>query len=275
MIVVTGATGNVGRALVRELVDAGERVTAVSRSLGAGDVPDGVTRHRADLARPAELAAALTGATALFLLTSGEYLGAGGDLAKVLKMARDKGIRRVVLLSSQGVGTGRHPADLEEAVAASGLPWTLLRPAGFASNALQWAESVRAQRFIAAPFADVALPVVDPADIAAVAARVLREAGHAGRTYVLTGPEPISPRAQAEAIGAAIGEPVRFAELSRAEARAAMVRFMPAPVVEHTLGILGEPTPAELRVEPAVAEVLGRPARSFAEWAERNAAAFK
>lgn len=142
----------------------------------------------------------------------------------------------MVLLSSQGVGAGRHPAGHEDAVTRSGLDWTLLRPGGFHSNTLHWAGMVRSARMVTAPFGDVALPTVDPLDIAEVAATVLRELGHAGRTYTLTGPEPVA---------------------------------------ERTLSIFGDPTPAEQHVSPGVQEILGRPPRSFAEWAVRDAKAFR
>lgn len=175
MIVVTGATGNVGQPLVRALVTAGEQVTAVSRGISARDMPTGVRHHQADLAEPESLAPALDGADALFLLTSGDFVSAGGSVSDVLDVARARGIGRVVLLSSQGVATGSHPSTLEEPVTESGLEWTLLRPGGFNSNTLQWAEMVRAQRMVGAPFGDVALPTIDPADIAEVAAAALRD----------------------------------------------------------------------------------------------------
>ncbi len=275
MIVVTGATGNVGRRLVETLAVAGEEVTAVSRRISAADVPDGVGHRRADLAEPDGPSSVFAGADRLFLLTSGDFLAAGGDVASVVSAARDAGVRRIVLLSSQGVGSGRHAPAFEEAVKASSPEWTVLRPGGFASNAFQWAPSIRAERVVAAPFGDVALPVIDPADIADVAAAVLRESGHDGRTYVLTGPEPVSPRDQAAALGAALGEPVRFAELTEDEARAAMLAFMPPVVVDATLAVLGSPTADERQVHPDVERVLGRPGRTFGEWVARNAAAFK
>ncbi|WP_319462019.1 NAD(P)H-binding protein [Micromonospora sp. RTP1Z1] len=274
MIVVIGATGNVGRPLVRALAAAGEQVTAVSRQVSAADVPAGVRPIPADLAEPAGLKVALDGAAALFLLLPGDLLAGGADPSGILDAARTAGVRRVVFLSSQGVATGRHPAQLEQVVAASGLDWTVLRPGGFHSNALQWAETVRQQRLVGAPFGDVALPTVDPDDIAEVAAVALRDPGHAGRTYELTGPEPISPRQQAAAIGQALGEPVRFVEQSAAQARARLLRVMPEPVVEATLDILGAPSPAEQRVSPDVARVLGRPPRAFADWARRTVDAF-
>ncbi|WP_037320204.1 NAD(P)H-binding protein [Amycolatopsis orientalis] len=274
MIVVTGATGNVGRRLVETLAAAGEEVTAVSRRISAADVPEGVRTAQADLAEPAGLKTVFDGADRVFLLTSGDFMAAGGNVADVVSAARESGVRRIVLLSSQGVGSGRHAPAFETAVKESGLEWTVLRPGGFASNAFQWAPSIRADRVVAAPFADTALPVIDPLDIADVAAVALRETGHNGQTYVLTGPEPISPRQQAAAFGAALGEPVRFTELTEDEARSEMSRFMPPVVVEATLAILGSPTADERRVSPDVERVLGRPGRTFGEWAARNAAAF-
>ncbi|MDX6240144.1 MAG: hypothetical protein QOG10_4964 [Kribbellaceae bacterium] len=275
MIVVTGATGNVGGPLMRALTAAGEQVTAVSRRISAQDVPRGVRHHQADLAKPETLAPALDNAEVLFLLTSGDFVAAGGIVSDVLDVARAGGIRRVVLLSSQGVATGRHPSTLEDPLTQSDLEWTLLRPGGFHSNTLQWAEMVRMQRMVAAPFGDVELPNIDPADIAEVAAVALRDPGHVGKAYELTGPAPISPRQQTSAIADALGEPVRFVEQSRAEAQAQMLQFMPEPVVVATLDILGNPKPGEQRVSHDVERILGRPPRTFAEWVTRNIAAFK
>ncbi|MBC6470400.1 NAD(P)H-binding protein [Actinomadura alba] len=279
MIVVTGATGNVGRPLVRALAAAGEQVTAVSRRPSAADGPEGVRFRRADLAEPETLRPVLDGADALFLLVA----GAGEDLKPhdILDLARTAGVGRVVLLSSQGAG-GRpeNPSHsrlraFEDALRQSGPAWTILRPGGFHSNAFLWAEAVRSQRTVSAPFGDVALPDIDPSDIGEVAAVVLRDGAHAGRTYELTGPSAISPRERAQAIGDALGTPVRFVEQSREEARAHMMRFMPGPVIDGTLDILGAPSEAEQRVSPVVEQILGRSPRTFAEWARRNVSAFE
>ncbi|MDH6113437.1 uncharacterized protein YbjT (DUF2867 family) [Kitasatospora sp. MAP12-15] len=279
MIVVTGATGNVGRPLTRALAEAGQQVTAVSRHPAA--VPDGVRHVVADLAEPAGLEPALTGAEALFLLLSGDLHAAGASPADIIGQAATSGVRRVVLLSTQGVATRPFGATriamraLEDVLRQSGLEWAVLRPGGFASNALWWAESVRAQRVVAAPFGDVGVPIIDPADIAEVAAACLLEDRHTGGVYELTGPEVITPRQQAQAIAAALGSPVRFHDLTRDEAKAAMAQSMPAELAEDTLAILGSPNPAELRVSPDVQRILGRAPRPFADWAARNIAAFR
>ncbi|MBG0561433.1 SDR family oxidoreductase [Actinoplanes aureus] len=271
MYVVTGATGNVGRPLVRALTGAGERVRAVSRHAPEPD--------RADLTDPESLREVVRGAQGFFLLVSGA--GAHLDAPAILDVVKAGGVRRVVLLSSQAAGT--RPASpshaplraLEDAVRQSGMEWVVLRPGGFASNAFAWAESVRNRRGVAAPFGDVGLPVVDPGDIAEVAAAALREPRHTGQVYELTGPELSTPRQRVAAIADALGEAVEFTEQTPAEARRQMLTFMPEPVADGTLDILGRPTAAEVRISPDVQRVLGRPARGFAGWLGRHLDAFR
>ncbi|NED36817.1 NAD(P)H-binding protein [Streptomyces sp. SID8499] len=313
MIVVTGATGNIGRTLVPLLAAAGEDVAAVSRGLRpaepagaepAGAEPVGVestgaehagadegvrraraagrVRHvQADVGDATTLRPVLDGADALFVLLGGELNSHGESPHALPAAAADAGVKRIVLLSSQGSATRPDAPSharlraFEAAVRAAGPDFTILRPGAFASNAFAWTESVRTRRTVHAPFGDVALPVIDPADIAEVAAAALREGGHAGRTYELTGPAAISPREQVAVLSAALGEEVAFAELTREEARARMTHFMPEEVADGTLDILGAPLPSEQRVSPDVRDVLGRPARPFAQWVARNLPAFR
>lgn len=281
MIVVTGATGNVGRPLVRALAASGEKVTAVSRRVSEGDVPEGVQTLAADLTDPEGLRPAFDGADALFLHDG----GASAETLtprNILDLAMSAGVRRVILLSSQGVGTrpksqshGVLMRSLEDAVRQSGLNWTILRPGGFNSNMYAWADSIRTRRTVIAPFGDVGIPTIDPTDIADVAAATLREDGHAGQIYELTGPAITTPRQRADAIGDALGEPVRFIEQTREEAHAQMLQFMPAWAVDTTLAVLGEPTPAEQQISPAVQQVLGRTPRTFADWIQDHISAFR
>ncbi|MFF8375499.1 NAD(P)H-binding protein [Streptomyces sp. NPDC015661] len=277
MIVVTGATGNVGRPLVELLAAAGEEVTAVSRR-PAGALPAGVTHRQGDLADVDGLKGLFEGAEAVYLLVAG--LGDELRPREIVAAAVACGVRRIVFQSSQLVGTRTDSVSheilraFETAVRESGVAWTVLRPGGFASNAFLWAEPVRSARTVMAPFADVALPVVDPADIAEVAAAALRDPAHAGRTYVLTGPVAVSPREQVRALAGALGAPVEFVPQSAAEARAQLVRFLPEEAVDGMLSVMGEPRAEERRVSPDVERVLGRPPRPFSAWAERNAPAF-
>jgi uncharacterized protein YbjT (DUF2867 family) len=273
MIVITGATGNVGRTLVDLLASSGAAVTAVSRTISARNVPSSVRAVAADLADPASLRPALDGADTVFLLIAGE------DPDGIVAEARHAGVRRIVLLSSQGAGTRPHfyaqAVAFEDAVTGSGLEWTILRSGGLASNAYAWVQPIRSGRVAPAPFGDVGLPFIDPADVAAVAAKVLTSEGHKGQTYVLTGPARTTPRQRSAALEAALGEPIRFVEQTRDEAYAQMSQFMPAPVAEGTLAILGEPTPEEQRISPDVERLLGRAATPFEEWARRSVDAYR
>jgi uncharacterized protein YbjT (DUF2867 family) len=281
MIVVTGATGNVGRPLVQALAAAGEEVTAVSRLTLDADPSEGVRRRQADLTDPESHGPIFDGADALFLHDG----GASASLLKprdIVDVAKAGGVGRIVLLSSIGVATRPHSAShgammrsVEDAVRQTEMNWTILRPGGFNSNAYAWVESIRAQRTVAAPFGDVGLPTIDPADIAEVAAAALREPGHRWQIYELTGPALTTPRQRADAIADAIGEPIRFIDQTRQEARTQMLRFMPEAVIDTTLDALGEPTLAEQRISPWVERNLGRPPRTFADWAQANAAAFR
>jgi len=278
MIVVTGATGNIGRPLVAELARQGQDVTAVSRT-GTAPLDDPRVRGvSADLADPGSLRVAVDGASAMLLLVP----GAGGhlDRERIIGTAADAGVRRLVLVSSQAAGTRpesrshRPMAELEKLVRDSGLDWTVLRPAGFYTNAFAWVPSARTERTVHAPFGDVALPGIDPLDIADVAAAALTGDGHAGRTYELTGPEATTPRDRTAALAETLGVPLTFIELTREQAFAGMREVMPEEIADGTLSILGDPTPQEGAVSPDVEAVLGRPGRTFADWAHRNAAAF-
>jgi uncharacterized protein YbjT (DUF2867 family) len=281
MIVVTGATGNVGRPLVQALAAFGEKVTAVSRRIREEGVPEGVQVVAADMTDPESLQPAFDGADALFLhdgSNSAEML----KPLSILDLAKSAGMRKVVMLSSQGVRTrpdsrshGVLLRSTEDAVRQSGLDWTILRPGGFNSNAYAWMESIRTRRTVIAPFGDVGMPTVHPADIAQVAAAALREDGHAGQIYELTGPALTTPRQRAETFGDALGEPIRFVEQTRDEARAQMLQFMPEWAVDTTLAVLGQPTPAEQQISQTIEQLLGRVPRTFADWVQDHISAFR
>jgi uncharacterized protein YbjT (DUF2867 family) len=279
MIVVTGATGNVGRHLLKALMTTGEAVTAVSRGHLPLDLPEGVRHQPADLTQPQTLRPAVAGARALFLLVAG--VGAHLDVEEIVEVGQAGGVERVVVLSSLAVATRPRLVShapmrrIEDVARQSGLAWTILRPGDFASNAYAWAELVRTKRTVAAPFGDVGLPVIDPDDIAEVAAVVLRDDEHTGRIYELTGPELTTPRQRAGDLGEALGEPVHFIEQTPDEARTQMLQFMPEPVADGTLSILGQPTMAEQRVSPHVQQLLGRAPHTFAHWVRHHIDAFR
>jgi uncharacterized protein YbjT (DUF2867 family) len=280
MILITGATGTVGRELVRLLVDRREAVRALTREPARlADVP-GVEVVRGDFGDDDSLVKAADGASAVFLLSTGPDLPAH-DAAMVAAAVR-AGVRTVVKLST--VITGQPRLRLAEwhrpgeaAVRGSGLEWTILRPSTFASNMLHWAGAVRAGEPIPNLSGTGAQGVVDPADIAAVAAAALTGDGHHGRIHTLTGPELLSAPDQAAVLGDVLGRRVRTGDVPLDRARADMLAGgTPPDLVETALeGAEYVAAGRNAVVTDDVAAVLGRPPRSFRQWAEEHRAAFE
>ncbi|MFE6750231.1 NAD(P)H-binding protein [Kitasatospora purpeofusca] len=278
-ILVTGATGRVGGSVVAQLHAAGVPVRALVR--GEADFPAGVRAVRGDLGDPASLGAALEGVDAVFLVWP--FLRPDGA-AEVIDVI-GKHARRVVYLSSAGVGDGKDtPGDpitafhteLERLIEASGLERTALRPTGFASNTLGWADELRATGAVRAPLAKLARPLIHEADIAAVAVQALTTDTLLGARPLLTGPEPVTQEQQVALIGEAVGRPLRFEEIAPAEAAERMrAAGWPAELVAAVLpaqaAMLDRPEP----VNDAVERITGVPARSFREWAVDHAADFR
>ncbi|WP_244894174.1 alcohol dehydrogenase catalytic domain-containing protein [Planobispora rosea] len=245
-VLVSGATGTIGRPLVNRLQDAGVDVRTVTR----------------ELTDPVALEAALGGVDAVFLLWP--FASAEGA-REVLELI---GARRVVYLSSAAARP--HEVEIERLIAGTAREWTVLRPHAFAANTLRWAEQVRAG-VVRQPYGDAVSSPVHERDVAAVAVRALLGEGHHGAVHTLTGPRPLTRREQARAIGAAIGRPVRWEEEPPQEARLRLLGLgWPAPAVDGMLRGLTEPGPATGTVE----EITGAPAHTFETWASEHAADF-
>jgi uncharacterized protein YbjT (DUF2867 family) len=275
MIVVAGATGNVGREVVRQLVEAGEPVRALARdpAKAKATMPPGATIVAGDLTDPSTLRPVLTGATAMFLLS--------GYAPEIFTEAREAGVRRVVLMSGGSAETGdrtnavaRYMIDTEDALRTSGLAWTMVRPRMFMTNALQWLPQVR-DGVVRAPWADVPSAVVDPADIAAVAVKALASPEHDGREYPVTGPEALRPGERVRILGEVLGRELRYEAQPDDEARAEMLAQMPAEYVDAFFSFYSDGKLDEATVFPTVEEVAGRPPRTFADWARLNVGRFQ
>jgi uncharacterized protein YbjT (DUF2867 family) len=279
MILVTGATGTIGRELVRLLAGDGYDVAAITRNPAAAGLPDDVHVVEADPTKPQTLADALHDAEAIFLNPA----AVEGAAEELLALAVEQGVKRAVLLSALSVeypaGEARF-ADrfrvLEEAVKASGLEWTFLRSGDFDSNARVWIPQIRGGDVVRGPYGDAATSPIDERDVAAVAARALVEPGHAGKAYVLTGPESLSNRDKVRIVGEAIGRELTFQELTPEQARGGMsAAGVPEEIIDRLLG-----SQADYAVTPGpttgtVAELLGRPPLAFADWARDHAAMFR
>ncbi len=262
-ILVTGATGNVGAELVRIL--GPEARPLVHDKDGGGD-----------LDRPASLREPLAGAEGLFLLSG--Y----ADMPGVLAEAATAGVRRVVLLSGSSAESGdtsnaisAYMIDSERAVRNSGLAWTIVRPHAFMSNALRWLPQLNDGSTVRAQWGDAVSTTVDPYDLASVAAAALKTGDHDGRTYRVTGPEPLRPADQVAILADVLGRPLEFVGLSHDETREELIRTgTPEPYVRAFWNLYAEGALDESMVTPAVADVTGRPPRTFRQWAEAHADAF-
>ena len=285
-ILVTGASGNVGRLVVRGLEGVGAEVRALSRNR-RDDLPEGVEGVVGDLASPETLGDALKGVDRVFLFPVPE------TAERVVEKARAAGVSRVVTLSSGAVTNGFDTdfhLPVERAVEASGMQWTHVRPGEFALNKLWlWGPSIRAERVVRDPEPEAAWYPVHERDIADVAVAALAGEGHTGRACTLNGPELVSHREQVAAIAEAIGVPVR---LDVVEPRVAREYYLAqggfaAENADFLLGFEdysgGEMDPEDLEgfdpagVGPVTTseEVTGRPARTFREWARDHAADFR
>jgi len=280
-VLVTGATGRVGRAVVDRLTEAGVPVRALTRRFeGAESLPTNVEVVTGDLGMPESLDAGLRGVSTVFLVWT---LPATTAPAVVERLATHA--RRVVFLSSPH--RTPHPffqqpnpmavlhADIERLIAAADLESTIIRPGMFASNALfWWASAIRAEGVVRWPYGAAETAPVDDRDVAAVAALTLYQDGHAGGDYVLTGPESLSQAEQVSVIGDVLGRHIPFEELSPEEFRSETEGSWPRPAVDMLLAAWGAAMGRPAYVTSTVFDVLGSAPRSFRQWVADHATAF-
>jgi uncharacterized protein YbjT (DUF2867 family) len=281
-VLVTGATGRVGRAVVDLLLAAGVPVRALThRSQAAATLPANVEVVTGDLTVPESLDTGLRGVGAVFLVWTAPPATAAAVVERLATHAQ-----RVVFLSAPY--RTPHPffqqpnpmaelfADIERLIATTGLESTIIRPGIFASNALSWwATTIRDGGVVRWPYGAAETAPVDDRDVAAVAARTLYEGGHAGADYVLTGPESLSQAEQLRIIGDVLGRRIRFEELSPDEFRSETEGSWPRPVVDMLLGAWGATMGRPAFITSTVSDILGLPARRFRQWAADHAAAFR
>jgi uncharacterized protein YbjT (DUF2867 family) len=280
-VLVTGATGRVGRMVVDLLADAGLPVRALTRRPEEAALPAGVEVVTGDLTVPESLDAALRGVDAVFLVWTVPPATAPAVVERLATYAR-----RVVFLSAPH--RTPHPffqqpnpmaalyTEIERLIVGSGLESTIIRPGMFASNALLWwAPAIRGDGVVRWPYGAAETAPVDDRDVAAVAARTLYQDGHAGGDYVLTGPESLSQTEQVRIIGDVLGRRIQFVELSPDEFRRATEGSWTRPAVDMLLAAWGATTGRPALVTSTVSDVLGSPARSFRQWATDHADAFR
>ncbi|AWW36073.1 hydroxylase [Streptomyces sp. AS58] len=270
-VLVTGATGTVGRHVVAELLARGHEVRALTRDAAKAALPTGVEVVEGDLTEPETLVPALRGVTGLHLITFG---GAGFTPletgARILESARAAGVRRITVLHGGG------PTPLENAVRAeTEVDWTVLMPVEFMANALEWAEGIAAAGEVREPFVSRLSAMVHEADIGAVAAVALTEEGHSGQEYVITGPRSLTVGDKVAALAVARGQDIRLVELTEEQAVAQWrASGLTEDVISFLLEVYGNTPEVGRTVVDTVEKVTGRPARTFGRWAAEHADAF-
>lgn len=277
---ITGATGDIGSRVVERLLERGDRPRVFARNAEKtraryGNRVDVVV---GDLAVAGSLPPALAGVDALFLVNSGPDLASRDEAAARAAMAAD--VKHLVKLSSmdaqRNVGTGVWHARGETAIRASGITFTFVQPAGFMSNALHWARSIKSDGVVRAPTGDGRIAFIHPDDIAAVATKALTTRDHDGESLPITGPEALSYSEMTKKIGAAIGKPLRLQAISDEQLRHQMIESGDPPeIVEAHISIYRAIREGRLAaVTDNVERVVGRKPIPFDRWVQQNAEAF-
>jgi len=282
MYLVTGATGNVGGPVARQLHEQGHGVRALVRDPSrTASLPAGIELAVGDLDDPESVAKAVAGIEAIFLM----QVGSGAEQTRtMIAAARDAAVPRIVLLSSAGARLlpldanpmGAALAAREQVLRESGLGVTYLRPNAFASNSFGWRDSIRTGKVVD-PTGDGVLAVIDPEDIARVTVAALTEAGPVGKGYLLSGPEALTSREQVGIIAEVIGRPIDFEDVTPHDfAQAAIQRGTP-PEQAHLMERLNEVLRARrsVAVTDDVENITGTAPGTFRSWCERHADVFR
>ncbi|MFJ1801376.1 MULTISPECIES: NAD(P)H-binding protein [unclassified Streptomyces] len=279
MILVTGATGVVGREVAGQLAAAGPVRILARRPERLTVRGEGVEVVEGEYADRAALDRALRGVSSVFLVTNSPT---EPDDERVAAAAAAADVRHLVKLSMMAVEEPgaddfitRLQRGNEQAIRDSGVPWTFVRPRTFMSNTLSWARGIRSAGVVRALYGDAPVACVDPRDVASVAVAVLTGTGHEGKAYAVSGPEAITAREQTAQLSRVLGRPLRFEELDVAAARTALLAKYPPPVAEAFLeSAERQRAGAKAAVLPTIQELTGRPARPYRVWSAEHAAAF-
>ncbi|PSJ25304.1 nucleoside-diphosphate sugar epimerase [Streptosporangium nondiastaticum] len=282
VVLVTCATGNLGPHVVRRLQERGATVRALvlEGDPGVAKLPEGVELFHGDLADPASLDAALDGVDGVFWMWP--FFTLPVDTAPAVLKKIEAQARRIVLVSSVGVHIGLERVDnnchayLEELIEETGLDWTFLRTTGFMANALGFAGQIRGDGVVRFPYGAATRTSVHEADLAAVGVEALLTDGHAGKKYLVTGPEALSQEEQVHIIGEALGRTLGWQDVEHEAARSAMVDSgWPPSYADGALDYFAVLTKENEVGSTVVEDVTGRPARTFRQWVDEHVEAFR
>ena len=282
MILVTGATGNVGSEVVQQLASSGHKVRALVRAKDeATKFPTTVDAVVGDLDNVESLVNAMKGVDKVYLLAplTPALIKQESNAIEAAKRSKIKHVVKHSVLGAQyeAIGLGKWHRAGEKTLEASGLAWTHLRPSGFHSNALYWTQTIKSQGAVYQPSGDGKLGLIDPRDIGAVAVKVLTESGHEAKSYELTGPAALSAAEQCDVIGRVLGKPVKFVDVPAQAARESMLGMgMPAQIADLMIEFMGLVRAGQgALVTDTVQKLTGRAPRTFEAWVKDHVAAFR
>lgn len=280
MILITGATGNIGRELIPLLLKSGQSIRVLVRDeRKVAQLEACVKRVVGDLDKPETLVPAVEGVEELFLITYETQQ----DI-NVIEAAKRAGVQHIVKLSTleateHKIKVGKWHYEREELIRASGLEWTFLRPGMFMSNTIEWwAETIKGQGSVFFPGGKKGkVAPVDPRDVAAVAALALTQPVHSRKAYELTGSELFTIGEMVQVISHALGKPIQYVDIPPIAAKLFMLKTgMDKVLVNALMEML-----ASLRknegaiIADAVQRVTGHPPRTFEAWCHEHIEAFQ
>jgi uncharacterized protein YbjT (DUF2867 family) len=276
-VLVTGATGGVGRGVLEGLLAENVLVRAMSRDPQKAGLPAGVEAVEGDLGEPATLGKALVGVRAVFLYAQNR------KLPELMDQMKRAGVEYVVFLSTidatntheYAQANRRRHLTIEEAIAEAGFRYTFLRPGAFSTNALRfWRQSIVDSGIVRLPFPESQQAPIDERDISAVAVRALVSRELDGEAIVLTGPESLTQRQQIESISDVLARPIGIEAISAEEARLWLGKMLPPSYAELLVAQWRDEVGVVSQVTRNVERVLGRPATNYKTWVQRNAGSF-
>lgn len=268
-ILVTGATGTVGRHLVTQLLEKGEHVRALTRDPSRSALPSAAEVVAGDLTDLDSLRPAFSGVRAAHLITFGGEVGEdlenGEDL---VYLALSEGVERISVLG------GWDTTSVQAALGRSSISWSQLEPLEFMANTLEWADEVRKHRTVSS-LGSLASAMVHEADIASASASVLTADGDVDPSYMLTGPEALTAPERVRILSEVLGDPIELIELTVEQERARLEAYgFGEEYVDFGLALALDPPEIAGTVLDTVERMTGRPGRTFRQWVEENAGAF-
>ena len=279
MILITGATGHIGKELIPLLLESGQSIRVLVRDERKVAHLDGrIERVVGDLNDPASLASAVRGVEKIFLVT----FESRQDV-NVIEAAKKAGVQHIVKLSTleaaeHKIQVGKWHYEREELIRASGLDWTFLRPGMFMSNIIEWwSDSIKAQSAVFFPGGKGKVAPVDPRDVAAVAALALTQSGHNNRTCELTGPELLTMGEMVRVIGRTLGKSVQYTDIPPFVAKLWMLKSgMDKTLVNALMEMLKSLRKNEgAIVTDTVQQVTGKLPHTFEAWCCEHIKAFQ